>query len=140
MRASIRLFLLAFLVLVGFTAQAQSLRWSDPATWPNNQVPAAGDKVTIASGQEVLLDVSPPALDGITINGKLVFADESDLSLTTEWILVLGELQIGTEANPPSSGWQSRSSWPRGIAMSSARSPRCSPSAAERSSTARPGD
>ena len=100
MRASIRLFLLAFLVLVGFTAQAQSLRWSDPATWPNNQVPAAGDKVTIASGQEVLLDVSPPALDGITINGKLVFADESDLSLTTEWILVLGELQIGTEANP----------------------------------------
>jgi len=100
MRASIRLLLLAFLVLVGFTAQAQSLRWSDPATWPNNQVPAAGDKVTIASGQEVLLDVSPPALDGITINGKLVFADESDLSLTTEWILVLGELQIGTEANP----------------------------------------
>ena len=100
MRTAIRLIFLAFLVITGFAAQAQSQRWSDPATWPNNQVPAAGDKVTIASGQEVLLDVSPPALDGITINGKLVFADESDLSLTTEWILVLGELQIGTEANP----------------------------------------
>jgi cell migration-inducing and hyaluronan-binding protein len=100
MRTSIRLFLLSFLLLAGFTTQAQSLRWSDPATWPNNQVPVAGDKVTIASDQEVLLDVSPPALDGLTINGKLVFADESDLSMTTEWIMVHGELQIGTEANP----------------------------------------
>jgi len=79
---------------------AQTARWSDPATWPNNQVPAAGDKVTIASDQEVLLDVSPPALNGLTINGKLVFADESDLELTTEWIMVFGELQIGTEAAP----------------------------------------
>jgi len=100
MRTSIRLFFLSFLVFAGFTAQAQSLRWSDPATWPNNRVPVAGDQVTIASGQEVILDISPPALNGLTINGKLVFADESDLSLTTEWILVLGELQIGTEANP----------------------------------------
>jgi len=100
MRTSIRLFLLSFLVLTGITAKAQSLRWSDPATWPNNQVPAAGDKVTIASDQEVLLDVSPPALDGLTINGKLTFADASDLALTTEWIMVFGELQIGTEANP----------------------------------------
>ncbi len=100
MRTSIRLFFLAFLALTAFTAQAQSLRWSDPATWPNNRVPAAGDKVLIESGQEVLLDVSPPALDGLTINGKLTFADESDLSLTTEWIMVFGELQIGTEAAP----------------------------------------
>ena len=100
MRTSIRLFILSFLVFTAFTAQAQSLRWSDPATWPNNQVPVAGDKVTIASDQEVLLDVSPPALSGLTINGKLVFADESDLALTTEWIMVFGELQIGTEANP----------------------------------------
>jgi len=99
MRTSIRLFLLSFFVFSGFAAQAQSLRWSDPATWPNNQVPAAGDRVTIAGDQKVLLDVSPPALDGLTINGKLVFADESDLELTTEWIMVFGELQIGTEAN-----------------------------------------
>ena len=100
MRTAIRLIFLAFLVITGFAAQAQSQRWSDPATWPNNQVPAAGDKVTIGRDQEVLLDVSPPALDGLTINGKLVFADEADLALTTEWIMVFGELQIGTEANP----------------------------------------
>ena len=100
MRTSIRLFILPFFVFTAFAAQAQSLRWADPATWPNNQVPVAGDKVTIASDQEVLLDISPPALSGLTINGKLVFADESDLALTTEWIMVFGELQIGTEANP----------------------------------------
>ena len=100
MRTSIRLFILPFFVFTAFAAQAQSLRWADPATWPNNQVPVAGDKVTIANDQEVLLDISPPALSGLTINGKLVFADESDLTLTTEWIMVFGELQIGTEANP----------------------------------------
>ena len=100
MRTSIRLFVLSIFVFTSLAAQGQTLRWSDPATWPNNQVPAAGDKVTIASDQEVLLDVSPPALNGLTINGKLVFADESDLSLSTEWILIFGELQIGTEDQP----------------------------------------
>src|SRR5262245_57974758 len=83
--------------------RAQSVRqanWSDPATWPNRKVPAAGDKVEIASGKEVILDVSPPALSGLTINGKLTFADKSDLELTTEWVMVHGELAIGTEARP----------------------------------------
>ena len=75
-------------------------RWSDPATWPNNKVPAAGDLVEIATGKDVVLDVSPPALNGVTINGKLSFANNADLELTTEWIMVHGELAIGTEAIP----------------------------------------
>ncbi|HEX2618419.1 MAG TPA: G8 domain-containing protein, partial [Flavobacteriales bacterium] len=70
---------------------AKTTRWSDPATWPNKKVPAAGEKVEIASGKEVILDVSPPALGGITINGKLTFAN-NDLELTTEWIMIHGEL------------------------------------------------
>ena len=52
------------------------------------------------SGKDVILDVSPPALGGLTINGKLSFADKTDLELTTEWIMVHGELEIGTEAKP----------------------------------------
>jgi hypothetical protein len=79
---------------------AKPTNWSDPATWPNRKVPAAGDKVEIASGKEVILDVSPPALHGLTINGKLTFGDKSDLELTTEWVMVHGELQVGTEARP----------------------------------------
>src|SRR5436190_18269884 len=75
-------------------------RWSDPATWPGRKVPVAGDKVTIEKGKDVVLDVSPPALNGLTIQGKLSFADNKDLELTTEWIMVHGELEIGTEKAP----------------------------------------
>src|SRR5690349_1055237 len=79
---------------------AKPTKWSDPASWPNKKVPAAGEKVEIATGKEVILDVSPPALGGITINGKLTFADTADVNLSTEWIMIHGELQIGTEARP----------------------------------------
>jgi cell migration-inducing and hyaluronan-binding protein len=79
---------------------SKATRWSDPASWPNKKVPAAGDKVEIASGKEVILDVSPPALGGLTINGKLSFANAADLELTTEWVMLHGELAIGTEASP----------------------------------------
>ena len=63
-------------------------------------MPAAGEKVTIESGKDVILDVSPPALGGVTINGKLSFANNADVELTTEWIMIHGELAIGTEAAP----------------------------------------
>jgi cell migration-inducing and hyaluronan-binding protein len=76
-------------------------RWSDPASWPGGKVPAAGDAVTIARDREIVLDVSPPALRSITVQGKLTFADERDLDLVTDWIYVPGgEVQIGTEASP----------------------------------------
>ena len=74
--------------------------WSDPATWPDRQVPRAGDKVTIESGKDVVLDVSPPPLHGLTVNGKLSFSDKADVELTTEWVMLYGELEIGTEAQP----------------------------------------
>jgi cell migration-inducing and hyaluronan-binding protein len=75
-------------------------RWSDPATWSDKKVPAAGAAVTIGRDMEVVLDVSPPALHGLTINGKLSFANNRDLELTTEWIMLHGELEIGTEKSP----------------------------------------
>src|SRR6188768_2249729 len=109
-----RLFLLVSLVpallfgSVSAVVQAQNAgapavkqsRWSDAATWPDRKVPAAGDKVTIEKGKDVVLDVSPPALGSLTIEGKLTFADNRDLELTTEWVMVHGELEIGTEARP----------------------------------------
>jgi len=75
-------------------------RWSDPATWPDKKVPAKDDVVTIAKDMNVILDVSPPPLHGIKLDGTLRFADTRDLELITEWILVHGELEIGTEARP----------------------------------------
>ncbi len=90
-----------------FSVQAQdtvkSGLWSDASIWSGGGVPQAGGTVTIGEDVDVVLDVSPPALNGITINGKLDFSDESDIELTTEWILVFGKLEIGTEDNPHTS-------------------------------------
>ena len=76
-----------------------TVRWSEPATWPGGQVPAAGASVVIPSNRAVLLDVSPPALAGLRIEGALVF-DEQDLELTAGHIVVLGTLRVGTNAAP----------------------------------------
>ena len=81
-------------------AAVKPTRWSDKATWPDRKVPVAGDKVVIAAGKEVILDVSPPPLNGLTINGTLRFSDAADIELATEWIMLHGELAIGTEAKP----------------------------------------
>jgi hypothetical protein len=74
---------------------AKATKWSDAATWPNRKVPVAGDKVTIDAGKEVVLDVNTPELGGVTVNGKLSFANTADIELTTEWIMLHGELEIG---------------------------------------------
>src|SRR5579863_4844035 len=96
----------AFLFLGGDAVKAQQQgstngkRWSDPATWPDKKVPGKDALVTIGRDMNVVLDVTPPELHGLTINGKLSFSDNKDLELTTEWIMVHGELEIGTEAKP----------------------------------------
>jgi len=106
MRMRSRLLRLAVLLPAGFglaagsAACAQSL-WSDASTWPSGVVPGEGDAVTIGEDMDVVLDVSPPALRSLTIQGKLSFADDRDLDLVTEWIyLPGGELEIGTADDP----------------------------------------
>ena len=80
--------------------EAKPTLWSDPATWPEGRVPAEGDAVVIDRDMEVVLDVSPPPLRSLTIGGKLSFANDKDLELITDWILLHGELHIGSEAEP----------------------------------------
>ncbi|MBT6043628.1 MAG: transmembrane domain-containing protein [Gammaproteobacteria bacterium] len=99
-------FLLSFLVSACFTVSVQAQEavssglWSDSSTWSGGAVPQEGKVVTIGAGMEVVLDVSPPALNGINLNGILIFADDEELELTTEWILNRGKLEIGTESDP----------------------------------------
>ena len=82
-------------------APTRSMRWSDPATWPEGKVPAEGEAVTIPRDMDVLLDVSPPPLRSLTVSGKLRFSDERDLDLVSDWIYVAGgELEIGREGRP----------------------------------------
>src|SRR5687767_8472718 len=101
-RSFLRVSVVPALLLGGVCAIAQAAptNWSDPATWPNRKVPIAGDKVTIGRDKDVVLDVSPPALGGLSIDGKLTFSNNADLELTTEWIMLHGELAIGREASP----------------------------------------
>ena len=76
-------------------------RWSDPASWPDGKVPHEGDAVTIGRDRDIVLDVSPPWLRSLTVNGKLSFSDDRDLGLKTDWIyLPGGQLDIGSEAHP----------------------------------------
>jgi cell migration-inducing and hyaluronan-binding protein len=106
MRLQSRLFHYSLLAAAFFTVSAQAQEavssgvWSDSSTWSGGAVPRAGDIVTISSGLDVVVDVSPPALAGLTIDGKLSFSNDRDLELTTEWIMLRGELEIGTEARP----------------------------------------
>ncbi|HEX5442965.1 MAG TPA: G8 domain-containing protein [Pirellulales bacterium] len=112
MRIKYRSFLLALLFpalfLLGVCADAQQASssqpngalWSNPATWPSGKVPGEGDKVTIGRDMNVILDVSPPPLHGLTIDGKLSFSNNADVELTTDWVLIHGELDIGSETHP----------------------------------------
>src|SRR5690606_23188838 len=89
---------------VTVSAQAQNAisdgNWSDSSIWSGGNAPRAGDIVTIREGVDVVLDISPPDLNGVNVAGKLSFSNDSDLELTTEWIVLHGELEIGTEARP----------------------------------------
>ncbi|MEM7571621.1 MAG: G8 domain-containing protein [Bacteroidota bacterium] len=79
---------------------AQLSNWSSPDSWPNGAVPRAGEAVQIPPEAQILLDISPPELGTLEIQGELTFAD-SDLRLTAKSILVRGGLlQIGTSDLP----------------------------------------
>lgn len=75
-------------------------KWSAPETWSPEAVPTAGADVTIPSGKTIELDVSPPALNRLTISGTLVVAPERDIDLVANEVFVAGTFQAGTEATP----------------------------------------
>lgn len=49
--------------------------WSEPATWPDAQLPGLANDVIIPEGSAVLLDVSPPPLGLLHIRGQLIYND-----------------------------------------------------------------
>lgn len=95
-RPSKHIFLFASL-LFPFLLTAQ-LPWSDPATW-GGTLPVAGENVVIPTETHIILDTNTPDLAGLTIHGTLEF-DNQDLTLTADWIMVMGRLEVGTETSP----------------------------------------
>jgi cell migration-inducing and hyaluronan-binding protein len=86
------------LYLPGTPPPIDGERWSDPATW-GGELPGEGEAVTIPADKTVVLDTSPPPLKSLQIDGTLVF-DDRDLTLSADWIMVHGKLQIGAEGAP----------------------------------------
>lgn len=73
--------------------------WNTAAAW-GGAVPAPGADVTIAAGQCVTLTGSPPEVGGLTVQGRLQFA-EADIELRAKWIMLdHGELHIGSAGQP----------------------------------------
>lgn len=71
-------------------------RWSSPYTWGgSSSLPVEGESVYIRLGQTVFLDISPPVLNLVLIEGTLIFEDEQDLHLQAKYIFVNGgNLQV----------------------------------------------
>lgn len=84
---------------VSSSVSRDALLWSNTSTWPNRQLPKVGDNVNIPEGQVVELDITPPALGYLSINGVLKFKD-MNIELTAKNIMVHGRLEVGTEAKP----------------------------------------
>eukprot|EP00048_Salpingoeca_helianthica_P015090 m.224971 g.224971 ORF g.224971 m.224971 type:complete len:4030 (+) comp16594_c0_seq1:296-12385(+) len=75
-------------------------RWSDLTTWSDEELPIEGDTVIIPADQRVLLDISPPRLFVLLVQGTLVF-DRKDLALNASYIFIPGgKMQVGTEDEP----------------------------------------
>lgn len=64
-------------------------------------MPPAGAIVVIPAGKTVVLDTATPALRGLTIEGSLVAAADTDVAITSDFVYVKGgRLQIGTASQP----------------------------------------
>lgn len=78
-------------------------RWSSPLTWRDGIVPRDGDSVHLVRGRNILLDISPPQLFLIVLEGSLVFENEPTANLRLQYSYFFvrqGTLVIGTEDNP----------------------------------------
>lgn len=74
--------------------------WSSSLTWGGESPPREGDTVAIPQGQNILLDVSTPVLNLVSVQGTLIFEDK-DLTLDAHYIINMhGRIQIGTEDAP----------------------------------------
>lgn len=93
---AVSLFLLFVATLPVF---GQSVLWSDPTTW-GGSVPTAGSTVTIPAGQTIILDIDPPALTGIRVEGTLEVQDR-DVLIETGFILIEGgTFRMGSASAP----------------------------------------
>ena len=86
-------------------AAATGGQWSDAATWVSGKAPAAGDTVSIGQGMNVVLDVSPPVLHGITLDGKPVRLSAREFALLCALLETPGKPLSRTQLEERLYGW-----------------------------------
>jgi hypothetical protein len=80
---------------------SSSRLWSTSSGWKSGRVPQAGDNVTIPSGDVVVLDIDPPQLLYILVQGRLIFDQNSNRVLQASYIEVRGgSFEIGSPSEP----------------------------------------
>jgi Ca2+-binding RTX toxin-like protein len=85
--------------------------WSNPATWHDGVVPAAGARVLIPIGVKVQVDnVVPARLNTIRVDGTLSFKTNVNTELKVDTVVVTdsGRFEMGTEAAPIANNVTSR--------------------------------
>ncbi|CAE7614256.1 PKHD1L1, partial [Symbiodinium sp. KB8] len=75
--------------------------WSSPSTWPNGFLPQAGENVVINSTTYVIMDINPPPLGKVEVQGRLDFGENGDRTLEADSLVVYGHLQIGESQRRP---------------------------------------
>lgn len=77
-------------------------RWSAQTTWGGEALPREGDSVYVPKGMTLLVDVSTPKLFTVIVDGgRIIFADESDMTFDASYFLLNGgEFKAGTERAP----------------------------------------
>ena len=82
-------------------SRQERYRWSDPCAW--GVAPPEGGIVRIPPGSHAVLDVSPPQLDSLVIDGTLeIDPGAADLALAASRIVVGrgGKVRVGEEGQP----------------------------------------
>ncbi len=75
--------------------------WSNASQWSNQVLPLSSSRVEVPYEWNLLLDVSPPVLDYLEVNGNLVFDNTQDLTLQSHYIWVnKGTIRVGSESMP----------------------------------------
>jgi len=75
--------------------------WSNTTSWPDGKLPVEGDDVHIEPAWNMILDIDPPVLRLLRINGRLTFLNTTNIHLRAKHIYVRkGELHIGSAEYP----------------------------------------
>jgi cell migration-inducing and hyaluronan-binding protein len=95
--ATIALVALCVAAVLAFIARALLAppeRWSDARTW-GGHMPQAGAVVRVPAGRHIVLDIDPPRLAALIVDGTLTFADR-DVRLEAASIVVHGTVRLGS--------------------------------------------